>query len=495
MHAKAFTIMNFIMQRTIFLIVLMILWYTCYPEILQTIEENAFWIDAPDMYNVLYHMPSDWAAIASHYLSQFFIERFFGASIMALLPLIVLLSADVAIWQLFRNRRLQCMSFIPGITAAIMFMNEGMLTHSIQTAVISMLIALVILICTIKQPLHQVTYFSRWYLVVTNITPYILIIIMALAIKTDKQLQDREYTATIEHLAANRNWDKLLDITYNNRHALNDNQKAYSLLALSQKGQLASKLFHYPLNGLDNIFTHSKNYRFNSFFCHELGLPNEAIRYAFEEGQYMPAGASLGTIRRMVDWLIEKGDDPDMVNYYLNILDHTSCHSLYVNARRVYLAQQTPKPKDDIRPEFVGSQSFLYEAALVSERDPLNTRSRDYLLCGMLILGNTEAFYNLFERMYVQMDDEQIPTHYLEALLVLKSRHPNIDSSYNIPIKMEQDYRNFCELRSKGEYGRQEAIKRFPHTYWTYLMRTRMNSEQAEIHINESSVIGPEFGN
>lgn len=494
MHAKAFTIMNFIMQRTIFFIVLMTLWYTCYPQILQSIEENAFWIDAPDMYNVLYNLPSDWAAIASHYLAQFFIERFFGACIMALLPLIVLLSADVMIWQLFRNRRLQCLAFIPGVATALLFMHNGMLTQSIQAAVIAAILAIVVLLCTIRHPLHKVTYFSRWYLVTTNVTPYILIAVMAIAIKTDKQLQGREYTATIEHLAADRNWDKLLEMTYPQRNSLDDNLTAYSLLALSQKGQLAEKLFHYRVKGLDNIFMHSKNYRFNSFFCHELGLPNEAIRYAFEEGQYMPAGASLGTIRRMVDWLIEKGDDPELVDYYLNILDHTSCHSRYVNARRVYLAQQTPKPKEQ-KPEFVGSPSFIYEAALVSERDPLNTRSRDYLLCAMLLLGNNEAFYDLFQHTYVQMDDEQIPTHYYEALLVLRQYHPNIDQSYNIPLKIEQDYRNFCELRSHGDNGRKMALSRYPDTYWAYRLRKKMLNDHDGITYEKASVIGVEFGN
>lgn len=494
MQAKAFTIMNFIMQRAIFFIVLMMLWYTCYPGILRSIEERAFWIDSPDMYNVMYKLPADWAAIASHYLAQFFVEKYFGACIMALLPLIVVLATDVVLWQLFRNRRLQCLAFIPGIATVLLFMHNSMLTLQIQAAVIASFIALVALLCTISRPLHKVTYFSRWYLVATNVTPYILMIAMALAIKTDKQLQASERTATIEQLAADRNWDKLLQTTYPQRNSLDDDQMAYSLLALSQKGQLAEKLFHYPVKGLDNIFVHSKNYRFNSFFCHEMGLPNEAIRYAFEEGQYMPAGASFGTIRRMVDWLIEKGDDPELVDYYLNILDHTSCHSRYVSARRMYLSQQTPKPKEQ-KPEFVGSPSFIYEAALVSEREPMNTRSRDYLLCGMLLLGNNEAFYNLFEKMYVQTDDEQIPTHYYEALLVLRQHHPNIDQSYNIPLKIEQDYRNFCELRAQGENGRKMALSRYPNTYWAYRLRQKMTNDNAEKQYDKSSVIGYEFGN
>lgn len=493
---KASTIVNFIMQRAIFFIALMLLWYVCYPNVLRSMEETAFWTDAPDMCNVMYHWPADWAKILSNYLAQYFIIPFWGASLMALLPLVVLLCADVVIWQLFRCRRLQCFAFIPGVVVAGLFVADGTLSRMLTVDLIAVVCALIVTICTLWRPLYRVTFNSKFWLTVTNLTPYILLIIMCLAVKTDNVLHSREFTQKIEHMAADSQWKDLFDLTYAERQKLDDNQTAYALLAASKVGELPNRLFHYNVKGLENIFAHNKNFRFNSFFCHELGLPNEAVRYAFEEGQYMPAGASFGTMRRMVDWLLEKGDDPQMVQFYMNILSHSSCHQNFIKTRSIFMNQEA-MIKDEYEPEFVGSPSFLYESALTIERDPKNTRARDYLLCGMLLMGNNDAFMDLFERLYVETNDTRIPLHYLEALAMLQKTHPGIESSYNLPVKLVTNYQDFLSLASQGEQGKQRALKKYYDTYWAYLLRRDMASKQKAELVEElptTTPIGPEFG-
>lgn len=482
--------MNFIMQRAIFFIVLMMLWYVCFPNILLSMEENAFWTDAPDMTNVMYHLPADWAEIASNYLAQYFSIAFIGACVMAVLPTIVLLATDVIVWQLFRNRRLQCLSFIPAFVVAIMFMGDGMLTRYIQAAAIAMLIAAVLFLCTIKRWVFRFEFHSRPFLLLTNILPYVLIVIMAVVMMTSSGQKEREFNSHIEHLTQNRAWDELFDATYPVRNELNDNQMAYSLLALSQKGLMGERLFHYPIKGLENIFAHSKNFRFNSYFCHELGFPNEAIRYAFEEGQYMPSAASFGTMRRMVDWLIEKGDDPELVDFYLNLLQHSSCHDNFIQSRRVQMLQPVQEARH-FEPEFVGSPSFLYEASLKLEQEPTNTIARDYLLCGMLVLGNVEAFYKLLNDTYVQTDDEKIPTHYLEALAMLSKAHPEIPSTYQLPNKVRMEYQRYAEMMTKNPVV---AKKEYSSTYWAYYTKLKETSG-TQIKIIDSNLMGGEFGN
>lgn len=493
---KAFTIMNFILQRALFFIVLLVLWNVCFPDILRSMEETAFWADAPDTTNVMYHWPADWAAIASNYLVQYFQIGFIGAVIMAILPMVMLLASDVNIWQFLRNRRMQWLAFIPAAITALLLSHDTTLARYLQIDAIAVAAALVVFILTFKNKKLRLDYHSRWFLIVGNVMPYIIIIATAIIMKSDATLQAREYNSLIEHLAEDRHWDELIDITYSNRHHLDDSQIAYSLLAQSRKGQLANRLFHYPVKGLDNIFAHSKNFRFNSFFCHEFGLPNEAIRYAFEEGQYMPAGASFGTMRRMVDWLLEKGDDPEMADFYLNLLSHSSCHDNFIATRRMFMGQQQLK-KEEVKPEFVGSPSFLYEAALILEREPNNIYARDYLLCGMLLIGNTDAFYNLFERIFVETNDSSIPEHYYEALLVARNSHPQIDSSYNIPVKIEAAYRTFLNLVGQGETGKMQAFEKYQNTYWTYLLRSGKsptNPTAQEIPLTQATILGPEFG-
>lgn len=443
---KSITVITPIAVRAVFFMALMAVWYVRFPNFLRSVEERAFWTDAPDMTHTMYHWPADAVEITCQYFAQYFDSRLLGAALMALWPLLIVLAIDTIFfcvrkhWQKARHT-------------------------------------------TVQKSYHA-----------------ILALVMLLAgvlVATSTTLLQHEQNARIEHMAADRQWDRLLAETYPLRHELDDSQMAYSLLALSMQGKFAEQLFHYPIKGLDNIFAHSSNFRFNSFFCHELHLPNEAIRYAFEEGQYMPAGASFGTMRRMVDWLLEKGDDPELAEFYLNLLSHSSRHKSFVATRRILLHQtQLGRPKSE--PEFVGSPSFLYEAALVLEREPDNLRARDYLLCGLLVLGNTDAFYDIFQRTFVETNEAAIPTHYLEALLVLKDSHPEIGSSYDIPIKLEGDYRTFVNLVAQGANGKQQAIRQYPNTYWAYLLRKSQEGKkpQAEpIVIDAPGIIGPEFGN
>lgn len=422
---KHIAVITYFASRAIFYMVLVAVWYWCFPNVLRSIEETAFWTDAPDMTHIMYHWPADAPAIISQYFAQFLASRITGAALMGLFPLLMLLAFD-------------------GVSTLI-------LTVCARRAAVS---AATLHICRIA----------------VHATACAMMVATIAIIAANGSLRGREQTARIEHMAADRQWQQLLDETYPHRYELDDNLMAYSLLALSEVGQLPNRLFHYPVKDIESVFAHNRNFRFNSYFCHELHLPNEAIRYAFEEGQYMPAGASFGTMRRMVDWILEKGDDPELADFYLNILSHSSCHDDFIVTRRIYMAQ-TPLKQREVEPEFVGSPSFLHEAALVIERDPYNVRARDYLLCGLLLTGNTEGFYDIFKRIFVETSEAAIPTHYNEALLMLEASHPEIDSSYDIPIELETSYRKFTALCAQGERGKNLAQKLYPETYWTYLLR------------------------
>lgn len=496
---KHLSTLHYFVQRALFFGALLMVWALCFPHVLRNMEEIAFWSDAPDMASVMYIWPADWAPLAAHFLAQFLAERWLGAALQALMALLVVLSFDAVLWRCFRRRRVLCLSFVPAAGMVLLCLRQPMLTLTIQCVAASLVLALLALIVTLLPPAARlfpltkgVAASRRWRDLLAAGMPYFVIIAMCIGAATDSRQRSREHTAQVEHLAEDGRWDELIALTYPERQTLDANLMAYSLLAQNQEGKLADKLFHYPVKGIESIFQHETNYRFNSFFCHALHLPNEAVRYAFEEGQYMPAGTSFGSLRRMVDWIIEKGDDPKLADFYINLLEHSSCHTDFTLSRRIALSQQTtnqPLPavaasqaassgaqpavaaNQIPEPEFVGSPSFLYEAALILEREPTNIQARDLLLCGLLLLGQTEAFFDVFERTYVETNDAAVPAHYIEALLLLKQSHPTIDSSYNIPIQTEAAYRDFSAIAAQGPRGREQAIAKYPNTLWAYLAR------------------------
>ena len=485
-------------QHLLFAVALAMVWYVCYPHTLLHLEETDYWTDGPDTCHLLYLWPREWAEIAASYLMQFYKYRLAAVLIHVAMLLLVLLSCDVVVWRLSRRRRLLWLSFVPAAAVALLLQTAtATLVESLRWAVLAVVLAVVVAVLTCRWR-RAVRSSSRrtFATVAVRWLPFVITAVLVVLLTTDKTRRQTELTNRIEHLTAQEQWADVLALTYDRRYALSDNDMSYSLLALSQQGQLAERLFTYPVRGLENVYSPTENFRFNAFFCHALGLPNEAIRYAFEEGQYMPAGFAFGTIRRMTDWLIEKGDDPQLADYYLRLLDHTTCHRRYITDRRMRMLQ-SPDRVAQQAPEFVGSPSFLHEAAVVLDREPANTVARDYLLCGLLLLGRTDAFCQLFDQLYVQMDDKPLPRHYREALAAMRAKHPHVASTHQLGDDVVQAYQDFLRLMRQPHTGRQQAADKYRETYWAYLLRLEnaVRRPSPDGLTGATHIIGPEFGN
>lgn len=164
-----FTITNFILQRALFFLVLAGAWYTRFGSEGKAI---AFSTDS---------FRSEWMKTIAEPVLPLLNDTFFGPLTLAFLSLTILLACDVIIWQLFKYRRMQCLSFLPAAWITIQYVGSPC-SYYLFWALLLSVVALVLFVITYKKRFITFSFDSKVLLFITNILPFVVIAIMALAI-------------------------------------------------------------------------------------------------------------------------------------------------------------------------------------------------------------------------------------------------------------------------------------------------------------------------
>jgi len=249
-------------------------------------------------------------------------------------------------------------------------------------------------------------------------------------------------------------------------------------MALAKKGRLADEMFKYPQNGTQSLIP---KYKLDFFMplvlsgIHlELGLVNEAQRYAFEALQSIPFFHKSARCYRILAMTNQVNQEESVAKKYLNVLTHTMFYRKQA-FKELSDLNSSPVARD------IGERRLTEEHLLFSENDipeylsahceksPENPMVLQYLLCYIMLQGDINSFREHFETYYHLPGD--VPEHYAEALLVGWTAR-NRDCSaipWNIsPSKCDTCLEFMKEVMSKKSKG--ELRKKYGDTYWYYLL-------------------------
>lgn len=236
-----------------------------------------------------------------------------------------------------------------------------------------------------------------------------------------------EQRYAIENAAFASDWNKTLT-QVSPTEAKNDSLLLrYTLLALSEKNILPESLAALsPLTSDCFYFYRTSEpatQYFNSLFYAGIGLYNESIHQLFEATTATKNGMSLRCLRSLIDWNLEIGNIP-LVEKYLNILAQSTCHKDWIKKReeRLSLLKRNPIPLPDknVNEIFIGSYGFIPEMIKLVEEDPMNKKKTDYLLCSLLLSGNTQKFNEILNNSLYQNSETPLPQLYKEAIRSLE---------------------------------------------------------------------------
>lgn len=463
------------LSRILFFAAMLLIWHYVYPHTLLRMEEEAFFINTPDYYTFYFRLPEECLLIAGNYLAQFYIHPWAGAFLQALMPLLVLLCTDAVLYALFRKKQMLWLSFVPATLLALLCPGSPAGGEALLWVALTGLLALVLWSLSLllnKRPLLSLTRLRIEVPKLQWLCPLIAVAVMGASLSTNSSLLKTEKRICMEHWGQQRQWNKILEAIPQQTSDLDELQLRYTLLALSEKDLLGERFFHFPIsnswvfNYPSEVETH-EHYRFNSIFFWMLNTPNEALRFAYQHGQRGDAGMTFEALRKLAEWNAQKGDERQ-AEFYLNLLNHSSCHATFIKLCRLFL-QQAPQERSQ-KTFFISTRSIVLEAAIMLELDPDNPKPIDYMLCGALADREIEAFYEMFNTYWPK--GKPIPAHYQEALLTLSSKYPEIPSTYPISDSKKAEYADFMALVNGGQNGVAIANTKYNNTFWRYMLNT-----------------------
>ncbi|MBQ8502264.1 MAG: hypothetical protein IJ494_08265 [Bacteroides sp.] len=476
---------NIIISRFIFTGILLIIWYFGYPHTLLHYEETSFFANIPDYYHKYHSIPADIIKIAGNFIVQFYKYQGIAALLQTLWVVLFLIGCDLIIYRLLKNIHLLWVSFIPACYFAMQQGGEHLTVEYSLKWVISIYGILILLILLRRQPIFNFFSCKKALHLCNYLIPYICILSIAYNLLTNQERKHYEKLQRIEDAAMDRNWNKVLQEIPDDKENIGEIQLRYFLLALSETEQLGEYLFHFPINNSKYFYfdhqLHRVAFRFNSLFYWCLGIPNEAIRFAFQESQDGNSGdMSFGALRRMTDWYMQRGDIRQAL-FYLNILSYTTCHDTFIKTRKMFL-QQSTKAQTNERPFFVNAQIPVTTAYLL-EINPQHTQALNYLLCSFLLDKDLESFYNIFCTYWPK--GKHIPAHYEEALLMLEDNSDITLDEIFITDNRRNQYKELKQLLEKGDIALINF--KFRNTFWRYMLMEQQKENEVDGQTNAST--------
>ena len=468
--------------------VIFLIWYIVFPNYLWLLEGNSFFSFTPDFAGIQLSLPSDWAQYVGAYLLQFFRFRTSGALVQMLFVLIVLLSADCIIARLTRNKGLLWLTFIPVIWFMSGQFADVLLVRSMWWCSISAVLTLLVWLLTIRRK-APVAWGERYFFsspFFTYIVPCLLLGFIVYREVTDEKQKETEFISRIDHLAENRNWDAILQNVTPEMTKKNSSLLRWTLLALSEKGQLPERMFAYGVTEPACFFYERVDKQFcrnfNMQFFRALELDNELLHNAFQAGILSPYGNSFRSMRAIVDACVHQGRNR-MLAKYVEVMKHTSCHTKQAQLLGEYLASAGVEDKinsgKNTSPFFIGAHPFLSDMARMVDRYPENRKAVDYLLCGLLISKDVDKFYKVFSLLYKPFS-VKLPRYYEEALLVLATQHPDILRRYPVGQEVVKDFNSFHALLKGGTMNQKMLEINYRDSFWLFYYCMKAVKKSAE---------------
>lgn len=264
---------------------------------------------------------------------------------------------------------------------------------------------------------------------------------------TNKTIRETERWAKLEHVAQKKKWNEVLAIATPERAKKDRRMMPYALLALSEKGELANRMFTYPIFGVEDFlfvdwYSRESGF-FNSLFYESLGSVNEAVHQAFQSATYLPHGTSFGTLRRLVLLYRKQGNDT-LADKYATILNQSTLHHYSIdnraNASGEGVADSLSANRQTSATAPVITHDAFYNVGQMLAQGHITQANVDRFLCMALSNRDLKIFYRAL-KLYVDIK-RPLPKHYQEALLLLSSFDDSIDIS---EVKIDEGVRNAFE--------------------------------------------------
>lgn len=287
-------------------------------------------------------------------------------------------------------------------------------------------------------------------------------------VSANKNLKIDEHYYRLSDLADENRWSDLKDDIDFEQIRTNPMECAYAMLAEAAMGTLWDHLFTYPINSPEAfLFRHESApfyLNFNRQFYATLGVPDEALHMAFEQGVQTDNGLCLKSLRQMTDYALDGGDLP-LARKYMHLLGYTTLHGAWLKARQSRLealCHQGVRPYPDRTDTFVGGYPFNSEMVRLCQADSGNLQPYNYLLAGLLLDKELDKFALMLRYMPLYQSTP-LPLSFAQAAAMLVTQQPELRSACTYAPEVDEQFANFYrDMQAKAD------MNRYQGTFWYY---------------------------
>lgn len=278
-----------------------------------------------------------------------------------------------------------------------------------------------------------------------------------------------------EQAAEAGDWDEVLRRADNYLSQGHENtlMTMFRSLALAHKGLLSRHLFDFPMTqGLDNIYLpwkgDARQSEYGYYIYESIGHINEAHRWESEAlvamGSFEPHLANLARYNIMLG-------RPEAARHFIAPLRHTLFHRAEadsltamidrgaVDGLKYSFATDSAQWRN-----FVRVDNILPELIEAAHADPANAVAREYMMAGLLLTDNVEAFAR-----EVPQGMSRMPDSWQEALVVFRSNFgAERLAELGLTITPETEARFKKYVAASRSMGPQQLAAEFGNTYWFY---------------------------
>ncbi|MBO4634142.1 MAG: hypothetical protein J5669_02085 [Bacteroidales bacterium] len=332
---------KWIIPALLFLAVLLVSWLA-QPYTLICQEYEGLFLATPDAWARAFSQPLPLSGIVSDFLIQFYREPFYGALVSA-----VLVTAVFLLGRAILSRFGLALDLVPALGAAVLWFFLAQASEPKMGVAALFILVLLWLLSLLFPRRKAVTWKADLYLSAA------IVLAAAALVVFNPKIQRTERFSRVKRDALYGVWDDLLRTVPPAVAEKDPELTPFALLALSGKGELQTRMFHYPVydeNDLDMLLYDGKTEYYTSLLFKAclyqfLGCYNESIHNYYQWATQLSKGTSFVVLRRLVEMYYLLGDYA-LMEKYCRILDHSLMNGRFVHHFRTLASQVPPREPD-----------------------------------------------------------------------------------------------------------------------------------------------------
>ncbi|GHT07648.1 hypothetical protein FACS189432_01690 [Bacteroidia bacterium] len=312
-----------------------------------------------------------------------------------------------------------------------------------------------------------------------------LVLIFALTLYGLKSATDAkaEYVMQMAYEVERGNWDKVLEMSKNDKMQNTALVPFFTNIALSEKGLLAAEMFNYRQTGTYGLFNVWKVHYTTLLYIGEqyyrLGMTQEAEHLAYEAMIGSPTEYGSKALRSLVYTTMLRRDTPGFEKYirkfeqsptYRHWAKEQRKHYARYRADSTYIIPGAARSLQAADIGFIDHGLPQQNMRFILQTNKGDKKAFEYLIMFSLLQKDLTSFYALFERYYPEMNYEHLPRHIEEALLVYAAATNQQSEFVKKYAISSRTVRQFINYEQESASSNLAALKtKYGNTYFYYL--------------------------